>query len=147
MLSRENSGFDQLEDHLGIGAQIQFDLVADRNVFDRLLREIRQPVAAVVAEHADHAVGQRRRAELRILVVGQQIHPHELVAVFLRPVAVLNFERHRLAFEAPHPLGPAVGDRLGPFDGVDEVFAQAFLDDLLFFWPEFGRPASRQFIA
>ena len=75
---------DQLEDHFRIGTEIQLDLVADRDVLDRLLREIRQPVAAVVAKDADDAVGQRRRAELRFLVVGEQIHPHELVAVFLR---------------------------------------------------------------
>ena len=88
-----------------------------------------QSVVAVLAEDADHAVGQRRRAELRVLVVGQQVHPHQLVAVFGRAVAVLDLERHGRALKTPHPLGPAVGDRLGAFDGVDEVFAQAFLDD------------------
>ena len=39
---------------------------------------------------------------------------------------------HVVAFEAAHPLGPAVGDRFGAFDGVDEVFAEAFLDDFFF---------------
>ena len=48
-----------------------------------------------------------------------------------RAVAVLDLERHLGRFEAPHPLRPAVGDRLGAFDRVDEVFAQPFLDDLL----------------
>ena len=122
---------DQLEDHLRVGAQVQLDLVADGDVLDRLGDQERQPVAAVLAEDPHHAIRQRRRAQLRLLVVGQQIHPDELVAVFRHAVAVLDLERHRLALEAPHPLRPAVGDRLGAFDGVDEVLAQAFLDDLL----------------
>ncbi len=61
----------------------------------------------------------------------KQVHAHELVAVLGGAVAVLDLERHRLALEAPHPLRPAVGDRLGAFDGVDEVLAQALLDDFL----------------
>ena len=125
---------DPLEDHLGIGAQVQLDLVADRDVFDRLLREIGEPVAAIVAEDADHAIRQWRRAELRVLVVREQVHSDELLAIFLRAVAVLDLERHGRGVERPHSLRPAVLDRLGPFDRVDEVFAEALFDDLLFLW-------------
>ena len=116
---------------LRVGAKVQFDLVADGYVLDRLGHQEAQPVAAVLAEYADRAVRQRRGAQLRVLVVGQQIHPHQLVAVFGRAVAILDLERHLGRFKAPHPLRPAVADRLGAFDGVDEVLAQPFLGDLL----------------
>ena len=43
---------DQLEDHLGVGAEVQLDLVADGDVLDRLGHEEAQPVAAVLAEDA-----------------------------------------------------------------------------------------------
>ena len=72
------SQLDQIEDHLGVDAQIQFDLVADGHVLDRLGHEEAQPVAAVLAEEPHGAVGQRRGAELRVLVVGQEVHPHQL---------------------------------------------------------------------
>src|SRR5262245_64821442 len=54
-----------------------------------------------------------------------------MLAIFLRAIAILNLERDRLAVEAPHPLGPAVGNRLRPFDRVDKILAQTLFDDLL----------------
>ena len=78
MLSRQTSELDQLEDHLRVGPEVQLDLVADGDVLDRLGHQERKPVAAVLAEDADHAVRQRRGAELRFLVVGQQVHAHQL---------------------------------------------------------------------
>ncbi len=56
-----------------------------------------------------------------------------MVAVLAGAVAILDFQRYGIAFETPHPLRPAVGNRFGAFDRVDEVLAKAFLDDLLFF--------------
>ena len=83
ILSRNDRSLISSKIDVGIGAEVQLDLVADGDVFDRLRGEEGEPVAAIVAKDADHAVGERRGAELRFLVVGQQVHPDELVAILL----------------------------------------------------------------
>ena len=83
---------EEFENHVGIGAEIQFDLVADGDVLDRLGDEEAQTPTAVVAKETNYAVGQRRGAQFRVLIVLQQIHPHQLRPVFRLAVAVLNLE-------------------------------------------------------
>jgi hypothetical protein len=36
------------------------------------------------------------------------------------------------SLKGPHPLTPAVLDRFGPFNRIDEILAESFFDDLFF---------------
>src|SRR5262249_2247129 len=130
-VAAKKAELDELEDDFGIGAEIEINLIPNGNVLDGLLRQIGEPVAAVVAKDADDPVRERGRAEFRFLVVPQQVHPHKLLAIVLGTIAILDFEGDGLPFEGSHPLAPAVANGLGAFDGIDEVLAESLLDDFL----------------
>src|SRR5262245_39515811 len=65
--------FDQLKNHLRIDTEFEFDLVTNWYILNRLLRQVRQTIAPVVAEDADRSIGEWRGAEFRFLIVLEQI--------------------------------------------------------------------------
>ncbi|HRS29699.1 MAG TPA: hypothetical protein P5255_15725, partial [Phycisphaerae bacterium] len=52
-------------------------------------------------KHAHHAIGQWRTAEPRGLIIGQQEHTDQLIAVFTQPVPILNRKRRVVCLNGP----------------------------------------------
>ena len=102
-----------------------------------LPREIREAVAPIVCRgtRSNNPIRQRRCAQLRSRVICEQIHPHQWCsAVFtVADSPVLYFERYILSVQNERRrLDQPLGMVSVPSMVLDEIFAESFLDDLLF---------------
>ena len=134
---------DQFEDDVRVLAEIRWisilspmGMVLDRSVCG----EVGESATAVVAEDANDrpsGSGELPSLESLSLVSEGTLCGRESRRI---PAGTRSdqpdLDRDGVGLHRAHALGPAVGNRFGAFDGEDEVFAEAFLDDL--FLPSAG---------